>query len=71
MKLKIPYGISNYEEIISKDYYNVYKTRFIERLEEFQQNTNVHASKQIWKNTINWYIKINANKKKIEILSKV
>ena len=29
MKLKIPYGISNYEEIISKDYYNVYKTRFI------------------------------------------
>ena len=35
MKLKIPYGISNYEEIISKDYYNVYKTRFIERLEEF------------------------------------
>ena len=37
MKLKILYGISNYEEIISKDYYNVGKTRFIERLEEFPE----------------------------------
>ena len=35
MKLKIPYGINNYEEIISKDYYYADKTKFIERLEEF------------------------------------
>lgn len=33
--MKLPYGINNYEEIISKDYYYADKTKFIERLEEF------------------------------------
>ena len=37
MKLKIPYGISNYEELVTKNYYYVDKTKYIEKLEELPE----------------------------------
>ena len=33
MKLKMPYRISNYEELITENYYYVDKTKYIEKLE--------------------------------------
>ena len=33
MYLKMPYGISNYEKIVSDGYYYVDKTKYIEKLE--------------------------------------
>ena len=37
MKLKIPYGISNYEELVTENYYYVDKTKYIEKLEELPE----------------------------------
>ena len=37
MKLKMPYGISNFEELITEDYYYVDKTRYIEKLESLPE----------------------------------
>ena len=37
MKLKMPYGISNYEELITENYYYVDKTKYIERLENLPE----------------------------------
>ena len=34
---KLPYGISNYEELIEDNYYYVDKTKFIEMLENLAQ----------------------------------
>ena len=37
MKLKMPYGISNYEELVNDGYYYVDKTKYIEKLEELPE----------------------------------
>ena len=37
MKLKMPYGISNYEELITENYYYVDKTEYIEKLENLPE----------------------------------
>lgn len=37
MNLKMPYGISNYEELITEDYYYVDKTKYIEKLENLPE----------------------------------
>ena len=37
MNLKMPYGISNFEELITEDYYYVDKTRYIEKLESLPE----------------------------------
>ena len=37
MKLKMPYGISNYEELITENYYYVDKTKYIEKLENLPE----------------------------------
>ena len=37
MKLKMPYGISNFEELITEDYYYVDKTMYIEKLENLPE----------------------------------
>ena len=37
MKLKMPYGISNYEKIINDGYYYVDKTNYIKKLEELPE----------------------------------
>ena len=37
MKLKMPYGISNFEELITEDYYYVDKTKYIEKLESLPE----------------------------------
>ena len=37
MKLKMPYGISNFEELIKEDYYYVDKTKYIEKLENLPE----------------------------------
>ena len=37
MKLKMPYGISNYEELITENYYYVDKTNYIRKLEELPE----------------------------------
>ena len=39
MKLKMPYGISNYEKIINNGYYYVDKTRYIEKLENLSETS--------------------------------
>ena len=37
MKLKMPYGISNFEELIKEDYYYVDKIKYIEKLENLPE----------------------------------
>ena len=37
MNLKMPYGISNYEELITEDYYYVDKTKYIAKLENLPE----------------------------------
>ena len=37
MNLKMPYGISNYEELIQDNYYYVDKTKYIEKLENLPE----------------------------------
>ena len=37
MKLKMPYGISNYEELVNDGYYYVDKTKYIEKLENLPE----------------------------------
>ena len=37
MKLKMPYGISNFEELITENYYYVDKTMYIEKLENLPE----------------------------------
>ena len=37
MNLKMPYGISNYEELVTENYYYVDKTEYIEKLEELPE----------------------------------
>lgn len=37
MNLKMPYGISNYEELIQENYYYVDKTKYIEKLENLPE----------------------------------
>ena len=37
MKLKMPYGISNFEELITDNYYYVDKTKYIEKLENLPE----------------------------------
>lgn len=34
---KLPYGISNYEELIMEDYYYVDKTKYIQKLENIAE----------------------------------
>ena len=34
---KLPYGISNYEELITENYYYVDKTKYIEKLENIPE----------------------------------
>ena len=37
---KLPYGISNYEELITENYYYVDKTKYIEQLENVSEKRN-------------------------------
>ena len=39
MKLKMPYGISNYEKLITENYYYVDKTKYIEKLENLPEKS--------------------------------
>ena len=39
MKLKMPYGISNYEKIVRDGYYYVDKTMYIEKLENMPETS--------------------------------
>ena len=39
---KLPYGISNYEELIEDGYYYIDKTKYIEKLEESEPWSWVH-----------------------------
>ena len=36
---KLPYGISNYEELVTENYYYVDKTKYIEQLENLEDKT--------------------------------
>jgi len=47
---KLPYGISNYEELVNDNYYYVDKTKYIEILEDLAEKRI--TSKKVWKDII-------------------
>lgn len=71
---KLPYGISNYEELITDNYYYVDKTPYIEKLEQLAEKRIMFLrprkfGKTLFTSTIENYYDIN-KKEKFEILFK-
>ena len=68
MKLKMPYGISNYEELITENYYYVDKTKYIEKLENLPEKRIMFLRPRKFGKTLftsvleNYYDKNKANK---------
>ncbi|MBR3003034.1 MAG: AAA family ATPase [Clostridia bacterium] len=65
---KLPYGISNYEDLITQNYYYVDKTRYIEQLENIAEKNIVFLrprkfGKTLFTSTIQYYYDINESEK--------
>ena len=65
---KLPYGISNFENLIVNDYYYVDKTRYIEKLENLPERYIMFLrprkfGKTLFTSTIEYYYDINAKDK--------
>lgn len=64
---KLPYGISNYEELIEDNYYYVDKTKYIEKLENIAEKRIMFLrprkfGKTLFASTLENYYDINKNK---------
>ena len=64
---KLPYGISNYEELITEGYYYVDKTMYIEKLESIPEKRIMFLrprkfGKTLFTSTIEYYYAITAKK---------
>ena len=62
---KLPYGISNYEELITEDYYYVDKTMYIKKLEDLPEKRIMFLrprkfGKTLFTSTLEYYYDINA-----------
>ena len=62
---KLPYGISNYEKIITDGYYYIDKTKYIEQLENISETSIVFLrprkfGKTLFTSTLEYYYDINA-----------
>ena len=60
MRLKMPYGISNFEELITENYYYVDKTMYIEKLENLPEKRIMFLrprkfGKTLFTSTLEWY----------------
>ena len=68
MKLKMPYGISNYEKIVNNGYYYVDKTMYIEKLENLPETSIMFLRPRKFGKTLftsvleNYYDKYKADK---------
>ena len=68
MKLKMPYGISNYEKIVRDGYYYVDKTMYIEKLENMPETSIMFLRPRKFGKTLftsvieNYYDKLKADK---------
>lgn len=65
---KLPYGISNYEELIREDYYYVDKTEYIEKLEALAEKRIMclrprKFGKTLFTSTLEYYYDINTKSK--------
>ena len=65
---KLPYGISNYEELITENYYYVDKTKYIEQLENIAEKRIIMLrprkfGKTLFTSTLEYYYDINVNLK--------
>ena len=65
---KLPYGISNYEELITEDYYYVDKTMYIKKLEDLPEKRIMFLrprkfGKTLFTSTLEYYYDINATDK--------
>lgn len=65
---KLPYGISNYEELIEDNYYYVDKTRYIEKLEDLAEKRIMFLrprkfGKTLFTSTLEYYYDIKAKDK--------
>ena len=65
---KLPYGISNYEELITENYYYVDKTKNIEKLEDLAEKRILFLrprkfGKTLFTSMISYYYDINAKNK--------
>ena len=65
---KLPYGISNYEELITENYYYVDKTRYIEKLENIPDKRILFLrprkfGKTLFTSTLEYYYDINSAEK--------
>lgn len=65
---KLPYGISNYEELIEDNYYYVVKTRYIEKLEHLAEKRIMFLrprkfGKTLFTSTLEYYYDIKAKDK--------
>ena len=68
MRLKMPYGISNYEKIVNDGYYYVDKTMYLEKLENMPETSIMFLRPRKFGKTLftsvieNYYDKLKANK---------
>ena len=65
---KLPYGISNYEELIREDYYYVDKTEYIEKIEDLAEKRIMclrprKFGKTLFTSTLEYYYDINTKSK--------
>ena len=65
---KLPYGISNYEQLIEEGYYYVDKTRYMEKLENLPEKSIIflrprNFGKTLFKSTLENYYDINKKEK--------
>lgn len=65
---KLPYGISNYEELIADNYYYVDKTMYIKQLEELSEKRIMFLrprkfGKTLFTSTLSYYYDINSKDK--------
>ena len=65
---KLPYGISNYEQLINDNYYYVDKTKYIEQLENIPERSIVFLrprkfGKTLFTSTLEYYYDKNATEK--------
>ena len=65
---KLPYGISNYEELITEDYYYIDKTMYIEKLESIPEKRVMFLrprkfGKTLFTSTIEYYYDISQKEK--------
>lgn len=54
MAKKIPYGIANYEEVVTDGYHFVDKTRFIRELEKYKIPVFLHAASGHMNRGLSW-----------------